>query len=192
MTLSRMLHFYRNRRSLNQHRLIRSGASDNGGADQFMPRILTQNFMNNEGDGSGSGGMRQNRSPNSFGMLSNSVLRSQTITRRSQNFLQNLPIGSGQNEIIRNLPSRITNIRFNDTHTIQENIEHLDILDAMSNNQNDNPTARLTPQENMRGLNPRTAAGAFDVGQYIQQQSHNAIENSASQQNNNFLAAQDF
>ena len=72
MTLSRMLHFYRNRRSLNQHRIIRSGASDNG-ADHFIPRTLTQNFMNNEG--SGSGGLVL-MDQNSLRMQSHSVFRS--------------------------------------------------------------------------------------------------------------------
>lgn len=45
--------------------------------------------MNNE-DGGGSGGLgRGTTGHNSFGLLSRSVLRSQTINRRSENFRQN-------------------------------------------------------------------------------------------------------
>ena len=130
MTLSRMLHFYRNRRSLNQHRFIRSGASDNG-ADHFIPRTLTQNFMNNEGVGGSGGGLADQ---NSFGMLSHSLMRSQTINRRSENFRQQRAIGALNENTTLNLPARITNLRNNHTHTIQENIEHLDLLEAHSNN----------------------------------------------------------
>lgn len=110
MTLSRMLHFYRNRRSLHQTGRIRSRASENG-AEHFVPRTLTQNFMNNE---AGSGGY------NSYSMLSNSVLRNQTINRRSGDYRQNFQ----RRNLIRN--------NNDDTHTIQENIENN--LDLLSNN----------------------------------------------------------
>lgn len=39
--------------------------------------------MNNEGVGGSGGGLADQ---NSFGMLSNSLMRSQTINRRSENF----------------------------------------------------------------------------------------------------------
>lgn len=179
MTLSRMLHIYRNRRSLHQHRFIRSGASDNG-ADHFVPRTLTQNFMNVEGGG-GSGGLGL-AERNSFGMLSHSVLRSQTINRRSENFRQLQPIvGGSLNDNIVNIPARIShnNIRNNDTHTIQENIEHLDLLDALSNNQNENAGgARYTPQETRNHQRrPMSRAAGFDSRQ---QQSQNLMNNSNS------------
>ena len=115
--------------------------------------------MNNEGEGSGGLGLADR---NSFGMLSHSVLRSQTINRRSENFRQNQPIGGLYDNHVNLPPARITNLRNNDTHTIQENIEHLDLLDALSNNQNDNGGARYTPQETRNQRRPMSRAAGFD------------------------------
>lgn len=71
--------------------------------------------MNNEGVGGSGGGLADR---NSFGMLSHSLMRSQTINRRSENFRQQRANGA-LNENTINLPAtRITNIRNNDTHTI--------------------------------------------------------------------------
>jgi hypothetical protein len=77
-----MLQLYRTRRAGFYNRLAR--ASDNGGdraderTEQFIPRTLTQNFMNNAGSG-----------PNSFSMLSNSNPRQSAINRRSESYRRN-------------------------------------------------------------------------------------------------------
>ena len=84
LTLSRMLQLYRTRRAGFQNRLAR--ASENGGdrvderTEQFIPRTLTQNFMNNAGSGSAH---------NSFSMLGNSNPRQSAVNRRSENFRNN-------------------------------------------------------------------------------------------------------
>jgi hypothetical protein len=156
-----MLQLYRTRRAGLYNRLAR--ASENGGdrvderTEQFVPRTLTQNFMNNAGSGSAH---------NSFSLLSNSNLRQSAINRRSENFRRNF-------DTIDELVNHLRNQRGNeDTQTLPENAQNVENFEVASGNHSngnnfDRIATFINPPESRLLRRPVTRAAGFDSRQPI-------------------------